>query len=253
MFAEERHRKIVDLLHADGTVKVKQLSVMFDVSEDCIRKDLAYLERMQLVKRIYGGAVLPREINLDPALVKRKIEDDGGKRIIAEKALSLIQPGDTIFLDISTINAILAKLLLQSGKRVTVVTNMIEIIQIFATQTNVTLIATGGAFNQFCDGFIGSICIDAISQYRFDLGFLGVVGVDPCQNSTYSYEPEEGLTKRAIVKASRKAYLLLEDKKFSRDGNYQVLPLNRFAGVITEKPPEPKILEALEQYNIEIL
>ena len=49
MFAEERHRKIVDLLHADGTVKVKQLSVMFDVSEDCIRKDLAYLERMQLV------------------------------------------------------------------------------------------------------------------------------------------------------------------------------------------------------------
>ena len=60
MFAEERHRKIVDLLHADGTVKVKQLSGMFDVSEDCIRKDLAYLERMQLVKRIYGGAVLPR-------------------------------------------------------------------------------------------------------------------------------------------------------------------------------------------------
>lgn len=253
MFAEERHRKIVDLLHADGTVKVKQLSEMFQVSEDCIRKDLSYLEKMQLVKRIYGGAVLPREMTLDPALAKRKIEDDQGKRIIAQKALSLIQPGDTVFLDISTINAILAKFLLQSGKRVTVVTNMIEIIEKFATQSNVTLIATGGTFNQFCDGFIGSICIDAISQYRFDLGFLGVVGANPYQNSTYSYEAEEGLTKRAIIRASRKAYLLLEEKKFSRDGNYQVLPLSDFAGVITEKLPEPKVLEALEELNIEVL
>lgn len=253
MFAEERHRKIVDLLHADGTVKVKQLSEMFQVSEDCIRKDLSYLEKMQLVKRIYGGAVLPREMTLDPALAKRKIEDDQGKRIIAQKALSLIQSGDTVFLDISTINAILARLLLQSGKRVTVITNMIEIIEEFATQSNVTLIATGGTFNQFCDGFIGSICIDAISQYRFDLGFLGAVGADAYQNSTYSYEAEEGLTKRAIVRASRKAYLLLEEKKFSRDGNYQVLPLSDFAGVITEKSPEPKVLEALKGLNIKVL
>ena len=59
MFVEERHQKILHLLQENEKVKVKELSKRFEVTEDCIRKDLASMEAKDLLKRTYGGAVLP--------------------------------------------------------------------------------------------------------------------------------------------------------------------------------------------------
>ena len=41
MFVEERHQEILRLLEENEKVKVKDLSKRFEVTEDCIRKDLA--------------------------------------------------------------------------------------------------------------------------------------------------------------------------------------------------------------------
>ncbi len=49
------------------------------------------------------------------------------KMLIAQKAFDLISGNETIFLDISTTNIMVADLLAKSHKRVTVVTNMIDI------------------------------------------------------------------------------------------------------------------------------
>ena len=45
MFVEERQSAIMEELHANGKVKVKELSERFCVSEDLIRKDLSALEK----------------------------------------------------------------------------------------------------------------------------------------------------------------------------------------------------------------
>ena len=58
MFVEERHQEILYLLQENEKVKVKELSKQFEVTEDCIRKDLASMEAKNLLKRTYGGAVL---------------------------------------------------------------------------------------------------------------------------------------------------------------------------------------------------
>ena len=41
MFVEERHKEILRLLNENQKVLVKDLSKRFQVTEDCIRKDLA--------------------------------------------------------------------------------------------------------------------------------------------------------------------------------------------------------------------
>lgn len=43
MFVEERHQEILRLLNENEKVKVKELSKRFEVTEDCIRKDLAFI------------------------------------------------------------------------------------------------------------------------------------------------------------------------------------------------------------------
>ena len=60
VFAQERQESIVSQVNAEGSVRVKDLSLKFEVTEDCIRKDLALLEKKGLLKKAYGGAVSVR-------------------------------------------------------------------------------------------------------------------------------------------------------------------------------------------------
>ena len=60
MLARERQNKIVEMVNTEGSVLVKELSELFDVTEDSIRKDLSLLEKKGLLKKTYGGAVKNR-------------------------------------------------------------------------------------------------------------------------------------------------------------------------------------------------
>ncbi len=62
-----------------------------------------------------------------------------------------------IFLDISTANVELAKLIIQSQRNVTIVTNMIDIMLLFTIPMNVKLIFIGGIMSEGKDGFVGAL------------------------------------------------------------------------------------------------
>ena len=55
----ERRNKIVDLVNAQGSVLVIDLSNTFGISEVTIRADLRLLEEKGLVTRFHGGAAKP--------------------------------------------------------------------------------------------------------------------------------------------------------------------------------------------------
>lgn len=55
----ERRKKIEEILNDKEVVKVNELMELFEVSIETVRRDLGYLEEQGLLKRVYGGAVLP--------------------------------------------------------------------------------------------------------------------------------------------------------------------------------------------------
>ena len=178
MFTEERQGAIEKCLREKGKVRVKELSEKFQVTEDCIRKDLKTLENAGKLKRTYGGAILSQDYPLERDVVDRRNYHLDKKKTIAAKAFKLIKNNETIFLDISTTNIELAKLLAASDMRVVVVSNMIDILQILATNTAITAIGTGGTMYRTVNGFMGVAAIDVIKQYRFDRAFMGSCGVE---------------------------------------------------------------------------
>ena len=124
MFAEERHEQIVALVNRNGSVRVKELSELFQITEDSIRKDLTILERKGLLKKTYGRAMRKR-VNLhDLNVSQRKDRNTQAKQMIASKAMKLIKDDDMVFLDISTANLELARLIVKSTLNIIVVTNM---------------------------------------------------------------------------------------------------------------------------------
>ena len=91
MFTEERQSAIENCLRENGKVKVKELSEIFQVTEDCIRKDLKILENAGKLKRTYGGAILSQDYPLKRDVVDRRQFNLDKKRTIAAKAFKLIK------------------------------------------------------------------------------------------------------------------------------------------------------------------
>lgn len=251
MFAEERQNVIVSMVNKNGSVRVKDLSEQFQVTEDSIRKDLTLLEKKGLLKKIYGGAV-KRRVNVhDLDVSQRKDKNIDQKQAIAQKAMELIKNGDMIFLDISTSNLELAKLLSKALLSITVVTNMIDIMLELTAAAAVRLIFIGGAFSRGHDGFVGSVTIDQLLNYRFDLAFIGTVGVDLFDNSVATYMVEDGLTKRSILENSKRAYMMLETRKFNMDGTYKFAKVDDFTGAIMEAAPPEELTDDIRKFDVD--
>lgn len=80
MLAAERRKKIIDLVHQNKRVLVSDLSRMFEVTEETIRRDLEKLEKDGILSRTYGGAMLNRHTNEDLPFVTRNALNTDIKR-----------------------------------------------------------------------------------------------------------------------------------------------------------------------------
>lgn len=251
MFTSERHTAIIEQLQKEGRVKVKDLSVEFEVSEDCIRKDLKQLELHGKCKRAYGGAIVTGE-EYTRDVFKRKDHFSKEKKEIAEKAYKKIQNGDTIFLDISTTNMYLATLLANGKKTCIVISNMIDILQTLAKNPLLTVIGTGGNVNLELNGFVGAATVAIVSKHTFDISFMGTLGINEANLSLTTFDMEDGLVKAAVIANSRKSYIVMDTHKFKQFGNYNYISCHKVSGIITNNALDSTIKTKFSKNKIEI-
>lgn len=235
MFAKERQDAIAALVKAEGRVTVTSLAQRFDVTEDCIRKDLKLLDSEGLLKRVYGGAI-GTIIAPERDVSKRLNTHVAEKKIIAEKAYEYISSGDLVFLDISTTNIALAELIATGNKRLTVVSNMIDVLRILARNPMVTAICTGGNVNLEFDGFLGATALAMVEPIRFDKAFIGALSVDLENDAVTTFDVDDGLLKKRVVTNASHSYLVADARKLSTDGNYVYARMEDFDAFITNKP-----------------
>ena len=253
MFMEERLEKIYEILKRDNNVKVKDLSLEFNVSEGMIRKDLAKLEKMYNIKRTYGGAILERQLVHNENTTSRVINNFEGKEEIAKKAINLIEENDVIFMDISSTNYMMASLMYNLKKKITVVTNMNRIAMVFDNISNIEVILIWGSYNKNLGGTIGSKAESQIREIKIDKAFIGAGGINLEENFLSNFNYEESTTKKLIIEQSKKTYILTTNDKFYKDGSYKFCELKEIDFIITDKRVDEKILKEIEKFKVKII
>lgn len=233
MFLEERHQQILQLLDAEGRVAVPNLAARFDVTEDCIRKDLKQLCAEGRCRRVYGGATkveAPAARDVSDRLSQFGAE----KQRIAEKVIRLVQPRQTVFLDISTTNLHLARLLAQQNVPCTVVSPMVDILSAVSAASNITGICPGGTMHPNLNGFVGALAVDALSRFRFEAAFLGAYGIDAEACEVTTYDVDDGLVKAAAIERAARGYLVSEVRKVGAFGSYRYAGFDDFDAFICD-------------------
>ena len=102
MLAIERRNEILEKLQTDRRVVVSELSQLYDVSEETIRRDLEKLVNDGYAIKSYGGAVINENVNIELPFNIRKNRNIVGKQHIADLVSKIVKDGDSIMLDASS-------------------------------------------------------------------------------------------------------------------------------------------------------
>ena len=122
---------------------VSELSRLYQVSEETIRRDLEKLENDGLVIKSYGGAVLNEHSIFDLPFNIRKNQMVVEKQQMAAIIADMVRDGEAVMLDASSTAVYVARKL-KEKKKLTVITNSVEIIVELFDVPEWNVISTGG-------------------------------------------------------------------------------------------------------------
>ena len=211
MLTEERYQYILDQLTQRGLVKSQELIKEMNCSESTLRRDLDALEEKGMLVRVHGGAKRLYEIEREIPLTEKTSKNTQEKKEIAEYASSLVQDGDTIFLDAGTTTLYMIPFLKQ--KKIRIVTNAVQHAHLLADQEN-EVVLIGGVLKNTTKAVVGAVGCAQLSQYNFNKAFLGINGVDLEYGFT-TPDPEEAAIKQQAIKNSAKVFVLTDNSKFN--------------------------------------
>lgn len=253
MLAIERRNEILEKLQTDRRVVVSELSQLYDVSEETIRRDLEKLVNDGYAIKSYGGAVINENVNIELPFNIRKNRNIIGKQHIAELIAGLVNDGDSIMLDASTTAVYIAKALQEKGlKNLTIITNSIEIIiELFDVQ-DWTILSTGGVSREGSFALVGPQTDRMLRNYHVDKAIISCKGIDISAGFTDSDDLHAN-NKRTMLKSAKERILAIDSSKFDRIAFTEIGTLDDLTAVITDEKPEERWLQVFKDSGVKCI
>lgn len=236
MLTRQRKQLLLTRLAKDGRIVAKELSAELGLSEDTIRRDLRELAAEGLLLRVHGGA-LPASPTVADLAARRSMATDE-KRRLGQKAASLIERRQRIFLDGGTTHLELVRAL-PLDLDITVITHSPTIAAALEPHQAVEVILIGGRLFRHSMVAVGAEALEQIQRLRIDLGFVGLTGLHPKEGGTTG-DFEEAAIKRAIIARSAEAVSLVTSEKLGAVSAYSVCALKELSSIIVASEADAK-------------
>jgi len=232
MLPTQRRQAILAEVSERSAVSAEDLAREFDVSVETIRRDLRGLQRQGLLDRVYGGATRPAGRSDEGSFAARSTRHVEAKRAIARLAASLVEPGETIVIDVGTTALEVARALPASfGGRV--LTNSVPAVMELSARRDVEILLCGGQIRHGDAACSGAHAEAFFAEFYADRAFLGSGGVHPDAGLT-DYYPAEVVVRRTIIAHTAVSYVLADSSKLGAIAVHRVCPLDRIAAVLTD-------------------
>jgi DeoR/GlpR family transcriptional regulator of sugar metabolism len=240
----KRHAKILDIITRRQKLEVSALAELLGVSKVTVRKDLAELEDMGVLRREHGYAVIGAM-------------DDVGRRLayhyevkkrIAQAAAQSVEDGETVIIESGSCCALLAEELAATKRDVTIITNSAFIAHHIRHAAHIKIILLGGDYQSESQVVVGPITIKCAGDFFTDKLFVGADGF----TEKYGFTGKDHMraeTVQGIAKQARHVMVLTESEKFSHQGVVGLVRAQDVSAVYTDDriPPESEAFLAKNQ------
>ncbi|MDO4255215.1 MAG: DeoR/GlpR family DNA-binding transcription regulator [Kocuria sp.] len=260
MFAEERQDEIARLVSTTRRVSGADLARRFAVTMETIRRDLAALESVGVLRRVYGGAVsLDRASSMEQSLSSREPLKTPAKRRIAAAAVQLLEKSEatSVVLDagstVETVADALATSRAGCGEdSLLVMTHALHVAGRLADQPEISVELVGGRVRTLTWAASGALTAEQYSRYRADIAFLGCNGVAAGFGFSTPALPEAAV-KTAIVNSARTVVVLCDAEKHDHENLARFAAFSQVDVMITDAHPQGPLADALSANGVEVV
>jgi DeoR/GlpR family transcriptional regulator of sugar metabolism len=231
MRKQDRLKAIIREINLHNKVLSTDLSVLLNVSDDTIRRDLKELADLGQVMKVHGGAVSKSFVA--PFNVDNQVYSLQAKQRIAEKTIaSLFRNNMAILTEGGTTILELAKMI-PSSLKATFFTISPQVAITLSEHSNLDVISIGGKLNKNSNLHTGASVINQLAEIKVDLAILGANAISA----------EEGLTdmdwevvqvKKAIVRAAKRTAVICISEKLNTVQRIKICPPGQINHLITE-------------------
>ncbi len=180
-----RQQRIMQIVGDRQKVSVAELAHVTGVSLVTVRHDLSQLEKNAWLRREHGFAILTDSDDTDA----RMLNHFAHKQSLAAYAASLVQDGETVFIESGSTNAFLARLL-ASRASITIMTVSAYIARLLR-DGQCDVVVLGGTLQKGTESMVGPLTRMALEQVNFSKAFIGVDG----------FTGQTGFTGRDMMRA----------------------------------------------------
>lgn len=237
LLAEERKKRIIELIEQQGKVRVNDLANDFDVSTETVRRYLEELENEKKLKKVYGGAVKVEPETAEPSMFEREILRIDEKKQIAIKAASFIEEGDVIFVDEGSTTLQMVPTFMDISD-VTIITNSFPFAARLMAQGNKQLfkgelIFLGGNVRSKHFRASGSLAEKMAKEFYANKAFISVDGIH-LESGITSYDLEKCMLSKIFIKNADKTFVLVDHSKLGVKANYKIESLKRIDCILSD-------------------
>ncbi|MEH7273643.1 DeoR/GlpR family DNA-binding transcription regulator [Neobacillus vireti] len=248
MIKEKRLIQIKEYVVKQQSASLDELVKEFNVSKNTIRRDLQELLNTGAFKKVYGGiAVNQKKLE---HFHEREIRNHHEKKILGRAAADFVEDGDIIFIDSGTTTIEMLNHLKE--KKITILTNNIDIIVGSIPFENITIITIGGVLERKTKSFGINYNLEMLNTYNINKAFMASTGLTPTNGVTNASLLETELKKK-IVKRSKTIFLLVDHTKFGQYGLTTYCELNNIHYLITDKMPSQEYQNLLKENLVQFI
>lgn len=247
----DRREQIIECLREQGSVRVAELSELFSISEVTIRNDLAELENEGVLERVHGGAIQTVKnyyaLDASQRLNARRVE----KTQIASVAKEFVKDGENIIMNSGSTNYFIAQELVQK-ENIRIITNSIQIAEIFSASKSHEVILLGGIFNEQYLFTYGDDAIKQLCKYQVDKTILSADGID-INNGITTYHNEVASLCGLMLQKSACGIVVADHTKLGHTAFSKLADLDSIDYLITDQNSEDFDLSVFDEYSMKVV
>lgn len=250
MLPQERYQELLKYLKQYGIIKIDKLMEMFNISIETARRDLNYLEKQGVIKKIYGGATLVEMEATEPTTSDRLSRNIQEKTAIGKKCSEFINDGDSVLLEVGTTVLQTAKFL-KTKKNLTVITNSIHVVnELMDTDFDIYII--GGKMRHGEGSISGAVSMFELENFHIGKAVLSAAGIT-LEHGLSDFNIEEALVRRKVIEQAKEVIITADSSKFGRDVLAHICPVSAVDLIITDKQLSDNILTKFENASVNIV
>ncbi len=226
-----RRQMIAEAVMTEGSMRIEDLTDRFGISLMTAHRDVDELVSRGFFRKTRGIVTAAATSLIESSDVYRSSRQSAEKRMIAKAAMQFVEPGQAIFFDDSTTVLQMAAHL-PAKVPLTAITNSLTLMNALKGMHDVTLLALGGQYYNWCNAFMGRMTINEINRLRADVAFISMSAIS--DDIVFHQSPELVDTKRAMFDCAVKRILLADHTKFERRALHSFAALTEFDVVIVD-------------------